>query len=253
VPRDARELRGAWASFQALRYADPPADLAGAVDHYWGVEWDLRGQPPYAQKVVPYPTVHLTFRDGEPLVTGPARRHVVRVLEGRGRVFGVAFRPGWFRPFLAGPVAALVGRTVPAAEVFGVGPHEETVEDFLRERLRPDPVAATVADIVAYVQRESHLTRADLLADAHGMSLRKLQRLFHEYVGLGPKWVIRRYRLHEVGERLAAGGGVSWAALAAELGYADQAHFVRDFTAMVGESPTSYAQRYPVAADRFNG
>ena len=74
MPRDARELRGAWASFQTIRYADPPPDLAGVVDHYWGVEWDLRGQPPYAQKVVPYPSVHLTLRDGEALVTGPARR-----------------------------------------------------------------------------------------------------------------------------------------------------------------------------------
>lgn len=34
-------------------------------------------------------------------------------------------------------------------------------------------------------------------------------------------------------------------ALAAELGYADQAHLTRDLTALVGESPTRYAQRYP--------
>lgn len=245
MPRDARELHGAWASFQSIRYADPPPDLAQAVDHYWGVEWDLRGQPPYRQKVVPYPCVHLTFRNGEALVTGPARRHLVRVLEGRGRVFGVAFRPGCFRPFLSGPTAALVGRSVPAADVFGAVPPEDAVEDFLRERLRPDPLAGTVAGIVARVRQDPGITRADLLADAHDMSLRRLQRLFHEYVGLGPKWVIRRYRLHEVSERLAAGATVSWAALAADLGYADQAHFVRDFTAMVGETPTSYAQRYP--------
>ena len=41
------------------------------------------------------------------------------------------------------------------------------------------------------------------------------------------------------------GGSIDWAGLAAELGYADQAHFTRDFTAMVGESPTVYAERYP--------
>lgn len=44
---------------------------------------------------------------------------------------------------------------------------------------------------------------------------------------------------------MATGAGIDWAWLAAELDYADQAHFTRDFTAMAGESPTRYAQRYP--------
>ena len=63
-------------------------------------------------------------------------------------------------------------------------------------------------------------------------------------MGINPKWVIRRYRLHEVTERLAKGAAIDWAGLAADLGYADQAHFVRDFTKMFGESPTQYALRY---------
>jgi AraC-like DNA-binding protein len=46
--------------------------------------------------------------------------------------------------------------------------------------------------------------------------------------------------------RLEAGGTVDWAALAFDLGYADQAHFSRDFTAILGEPPTRYALRYPV-------
>jgi AraC-like DNA-binding protein len=98
---------------------------------------------------------------------------------------------------------------------------------------------------VARIQAEPHLTRVDALADAAGLGVRRLQRLFAEYVGLGPKRVIRRYRLHEVGERLAAGAEIDWVGLATELGYADQAHFIRDFTAMIGESPTRYAERYP--------
>ena len=43
---------------------------------------------------------------------------------------------------------------------------------------------------------------------------------------------------------MAAGGAIDWAALAADLGYADQGHFIRDFTSMFGEPPTWYAQRY---------
>lgn len=50
--------------------------------------------------------------------------------------------------------------------------------------------------------------------------------------------MIRRYRLHEVTARMAAGGAIDWAALAADLGYADQGHFIRDFKSMFGEPAT---------------
>jgi transcriptional regulator GlxA family with amidase domain len=76
-------------------------------------------------------------------------------------------------------------------------------------------------------------------------SVRRLQRLFAEYVGVGPKWVIRRYRLREVTDRMERGAAVDRAGLAADLGCADQAHLTRDFAAVFGEPPTHYAARYP--------
>jgi AraC-like DNA-binding protein len=255
--RDARELRGAWATFQSHWYGVPAADLSPFVSGYWAAEWDLRGQEPYRQKIVPYPTVQLTFRDGDAVVRGPERGHVIRTLEGRGAVFGVTFRPGCFRPFLGASVATITGRSLSASAVFGrdlpmlASPKGEQatvqlVEELLRARLpEPDPLAEQAAAIVARIQAEPQLTRVDALARSAGLGVRRLQRLFAEYVGLGPKWVIRRYRLHEVSERLAAGVHIDWVRLAGELGYADQAHFIRDFTAMVGESPTRYAERYP--------
>jgi AraC-like DNA-binding protein len=256
--RDARELRGTWATFQRHWYGAPAANLTPFVSGYWAAEWDLRGQEPYRQKIVPYPNVHLSFRDGAALVRGPERGHVVRTLDGRGAVFGVTFRPGCFRPFLGASVSTITGRSLSAAAVFGpdlpaVTPQPgeapataRVVEAFLLARLpEPDPLAAQAAAIVARIEAEPQLTRVDALARAAGLGVRRLQRLFAEYVGLGPKWVIRRYRLHEVGERLASGADIDWVGLAGELGYADQAHFIRDFTAMVGESPTRYAERYP--------
>jgi hypothetical protein len=63
----------------------------------------------------------------------------------------------------------------------------------------------------------------------HAMSPRSLQRLFRRYVGVSPKWVLRRYQLHEAAERIAEGRDGGAAATAPELGYFDQAHFVRDF------------------------
>jgi AraC-like DNA-binding protein len=57
--------------------------------------------------------------------------------------------------------------------------------------------------------------------------------------------LLRRYRLHEVTERLATGTPIDWAALATDLGFADQAHLSRDFADLFGEPPTAYARRYP--------
>jgi AraC-like DNA-binding protein len=55
--------------------------------------------------------------------------------------------------------------------------------------------------------------------------------------------VIQRYRLHEAAEQLAAGATVNQFPLALDLGYSDQAHFARDFRALVGVSPAAYAKR----------
>ena len=79
-------------------------------------------------------------------------------------------------------------------------------------------------------------------AEGFSRSPRSLQRLFRTYVGVSPKWVIQRYRLHEAAEQLKNGGNIGQAALALSLGYTDQAHFVRDFKATVGTSPAAYAR-----------
>ena len=73
-----------------------------------------------------------------------------------------------------------------------------------------------------------------------GIGKRSIQRIFNEYVGVSPKWTIRRYRLHEVIEKVNSGGRPAWAELALELGYFDQAHFINDFRSIVGYSPTQY-------------
>jgi AraC-like DNA-binding protein len=74
------------------------------------------------------------------------------------------------------------------------------------------------------------------------ISKRTMQRLFSQYVGVSPKWVIKRYRLHDAAEQVASGSIEDWARLAAELGYFDQAHFIKDFKKLVGQTPGEYAR-----------
>lgn len=247
MTRDVRELAGAWRKFQRHAYPRPSPDLAPFVEHYWVVAWEYREA--YRQLIVPYPNVHLTFQDGRARVQGVCSGHQVRVLEGVGGVFGVAFRPGCFRPFLRTSVSTIRDRQFDAREVFDgefpEAPQVDSVERFLRARLpEPDATAERAANIVATIAANPALTRVDHLAEEVGTSVRALQRLFTEYVGIGTKWVIRRYRLHEVTQRLEQGAPISWADEAARLGYTDQAHFVRDFKTMFGEPPTWYAKRY---------
>ena len=80
------------------------------------------------------------------------------------------------------------------------------------------------------------------LVDRYGLNKRMLQRLFARYVGVSPKWVIQRYRLNEAAEQLANGESINQAELALNLGYSDQAHFIRDFKSIVGVSPAAYAR-----------
>jgi hypothetical protein len=69
---------------------------------------------------------------------------------------------------------------------------------------------------------------------------RSLQRLFSNYVGVSPKWVIQRFRLQEAVSHLSKNEPVDLAALAQALGFFDQAHLTRNFTRLVGCSPLAY-------------
>jgi transcriptional regulator GlxA family with amidase domain len=87
---------------------------------------------------------------------------------------------------------------------------------------------------------ERSLLRVDQVAERHDLSRRALERLFARYVGVGPKWVLARYRMHDAVSALDAGYAGSLADLAATYGWFDQAHFGRDFTALVGVPPRDY-------------
>jgi AraC-like DNA-binding protein len=232
--------------------------LAELVGHYWTVSWDLRGRDPHLQHTLPHPSVHLVAERDRSGIMGVLTGRFTRRLDGRGRAFGIRFRPAGFHPFLGRPVSTLTDRRIAVAKVFGVdgarlverllaaGDQAElaaTAEAFLLARLPdPDPTVALVNRVVAQIMAGPDITLVRELADRSGVATRRLQRLFATYVGVGPKWVIRRARLHEAVERLDRGDQVDLGFLARELGYFDQAHFAHDFRATVGDPPAAYAR-----------
>ncbi|MDX6743658.1 helix-turn-helix domain-containing protein [Actinocorallia sp. A-T 12471] len=248
---------GEMARHVVLERREPGPELAGFAEHHWVVRW--RVGEPYDAKVLSHPNVHLVFEPEGAFVYGVDRGVFVRHLTGAGHVLGVKFLPGGFRALYGGPIAELADRRVAAAEIFGasvdavntaiqgrsdIADMVADAEGFLVPLLpdAPDPQAGRAAELVARFTAEPSLFRVDDAADAAGLSVRALQRLFSDYVGASPKWVLRRARLHEVAARADAGADIDWPALAAALGYTDQSHLIRDFTATLGQSPTKYTK-----------
>jgi AraC-like DNA-binding protein len=240
----------------SLRRSPPAADLAHLVERHWVVRWDLGDRPPHRQEVVTHPCVNLVFEPHGAGVFGVQRRRDVRVLSGTGWAVGVKFRPGGFSGFLGRPVHEITDRALALRDVFG--PAGETLardaaarpapagklalaEAFLRARMPPpDPEVELVQAVVVDMLEVDPGSTVAEVARRHAVSTRTLQRLFRRHVGVGPKWVLRRYRLQEAAEQLAAGERSDWTRLALDLGYFDHAHFIRDFRAVVGRSPSEY-------------
>ncbi len=243
-------------------------DLAPWVENHWVLRWDLPAGVAYPSQVLPHPTCNLTVErgvrrpDAPPaavLVTGPVTRRFDVEITGSGWVWGVRFRPGGL-PALAGVDATrLAERTLAASEVLpaevvaaldalhDTGAPAETdrarVEATLRPLVtEPQPDQELVLALIAEMLADRTLVRVAQVTERHHLSTRRLQRLFARYVGVGPKWVLARYRMHDVVAALDAGHDGPLADLAAEHGWYDQAHFTRNFSALVGVTPARYRE-----------
>jgi AraC-like DNA-binding protein len=254
-PRGVLDPVAARARF-SLTLHPPSPELAGVVDRHWVVRWDLHGREPYTQDVLPHPCVNIVFEAERSGIFGITTRRFRRELTGAGAALGTRLRPGAFSmlsdleawrltdearplPELLGPPGRELEREVLAGHDVedGIAP----VEAFLRDRLRPlDPGALLVQEVIDGMLSAPLDTTVAELASSHGVVPRTLQRLFRRYVGVGPKWVLQRYRMHEAAERMLVDPDIDLARLALDLGYADQAHFGNDFHARTGRTPAAY-------------
>lgn len=215
---------------------------------------------PQCSEVLPYPSVHVVFEGADARIFGIVRKKFVRELKGAGEVFGIKFRPGMFRALcsvpshrvtdLRSPIALVPCGEELAHKVRGcTGPSERAAEcaDALSAMVgKPDPKAVLARDLVERLRVQCDLHTVAALSSASGHTERVLQRVFREFVGASPKWVVRRFRLQEAAE-LVSTTNQSIATVAANLGYFDQAHFVRDFKSVVRLSPTSFLRQARVA------
>lgn len=265
-PSGAGRARGLVSSRQsgsrvaAQGYLASP-DMRHLVEQYWAGSWDLREQPPHTTEMLGDPCVHLVFEEGpngtSSRLVGIWTRLWRRTLEGVGRVRGAKLRAGAVRSVVNEPATRFANRIVPLELLFGDCAELEknvlaadeaqgfgALEAWLRQRAARGAVDEVewAVSLVEQIRQHSEITSVAQLCDLTGDSVRGVQRLFRDYVGASPKWVIRRNRLQEVALRIESGEAPTLAALAAELGYSDHAHLARDFKRVVGKSPRAFAQ-----------
>lgn len=172
------------------------------------------------------------------------------------RVFGIRFKPEGTYPLFGLPAGELSGQTADVESVAGrrfrefchrlreqklVESRLALSDHFLQEQLRRREVERYYVQHAADLIRRTNgqITVDELAGNVH-ISRRQLEREFKQKIGLSPKRYSRIARLNEANRRLESGDVDSLTTLAYDSGYADQAHFIREFKAFTGENPTVF-------------
>ena len=252
-------------SFTIHRYG-APEQLRGLLRRYWIPVWDVPAPEQSVQKVLQYPVCLLITTPAYSRFGGPTRGLSRTVLEGRSWGFGAMFTPAAGSLLLGRPVSTITDQSIELDEVFpgltvklrelmaadpdDIGAHAEG-RTLVQERLEPllplGEESLLINDLTEAAETDPSITSVVELRRRFDLNERSLQRLCNRRLGFTPLWLIRRRRLHEAADRLRE-SSVSLADVAAELGYADQAHFSRDFKTATGMTPGEFA-RMNAAAD----
>lgn len=250
-----------------LREFAVPPNLQWAVNHIVLHEERLPERHEVLERVVPDGSLHLVFslcQGGSPLrLAGPSLRPATLVMRGHVRALSVKLNPGVALALFGTSAHELADRAVGWDEL--VAPGERSLPERLLEAGTDAARVALLAQVLPSMFDESdgaalrklrHATR--LLrgpqavaipdaADSVEISERRLQQLFQAHLGLSPRAWRRLARIHDCLRLLRRGEARSWAEVAAECGFSDQAHLCNEFRAICGLTPSQFAQRTEAA------
>lgn len=240
-----------------LRRYLPDPTIGSLVEQFWLVDWDLRGQPPHTQQNLPDPNMHLVISYQDTKVMGPVSKKFHYTMHERGKIIGVKFNLGVLVKRLPCPIDKAVDNEFKVGDIFEFN-QQKLIENTLNAKsdeaavaylsqelnnsmIQLDPLIIKVQSLAQRIKNNNEINRVEQLAKLSHISVRNIQRLFKTYVGLPPKWLIRKYRLHHALEILD-NKELSLAELATVLDYADQSHLIRDFNEFLSITPKQYAQ-----------
>ncbi|HEX8358932.1 MAG TPA: helix-turn-helix domain-containing protein [Longimicrobium sp.] len=231
-------------------HAPPPA-LAGRVECLWTMCSEGTLAAPVLNRVLPDGCMDLVFDFGEPrgYAVGAMTRALPVSMAGHVEVLGVRFRPGGAA--LPVPAGELTDRDA-ALDELGLGELGARVLEAGSARAAlpvlagvlaalppraPEPVAVAAW---AHLRSTAGALPVRELAAQLGVGERRLQRIFHQHVGLTPKEAARVARLNAALALLREGPELPLGRVALRAGYYDQAHFNREFARLVGLAPHAW-------------
>lgn len=236
-----------------FRTIAPPARLASFIEHLWIIHWDGIRDHYDAHEVMHRPFVDIFLSAQGSGIQGTFRGKRTYSAAGRGRILGARFRPGAFHAFWPGRMSDLqdkivpLGRVFPWADMAGIESilalDDEAAIAALVARLSPppaDPRLALVEAVITAVELNDEMRTVAAVAKAFGKSERWLQQLFRDYLGIGLKWLLQRQRLLTAAKHIRETSEPDWVAIAYDLGYSSQQHFITDFRAVLGVTPVQY-------------
>lgn len=253
-----------------MKYSEvrPSLALAEHIECFWSLQSDGDATDLPPQRIFPDGCVELIVNLADPFAerapNGLARqpKHIVVgqmehpleiVATGRVHLLGVRFQPHGARKILGLPMSELSGRIVPVDDLhreLGAAARSACDVADSRERLgiieaamqrratQGKQVDATVRETLKWLLKTDGVTSVEYLTAAAGVSRRQLERKFKEWVGLTPKTLARILRFQRV-FKAQQNGAANWAEIAAECGYFDQSHLIRDFRQFAGDCPSA--------------
>ena len=177
--------------------------------------------------------------------------------DGGAECVQVDFTPLGAYRFFGGAVVDLAARMIGIGDVLGADGARlrerlgatsgwqrrfDIVEDFVTDRANHLP-SPELEFAYRQLARSGGGIRIATLAEEIGWSRKHLVDRFRSEFGLGPKSLARMMRFHRACGMARTGTSSGWAGIAADSGFADQAHLVREFAAFAGEPPTAWARR----------
>jgi len=268
-----------------MRYMEhvPIPALADVVECLWTLEGHARELAEPAQPILPDGRSEMILHFGDPfervdegaadrqpplIFAGQLTRRLVLQPTGRVAVLGVRFRPDGAGVFVRAPLRELVGQTIDIAEAApALAQAARQVRDaagtldqamaLMQTTLAASaqrPVDRRVVHAVRAIDASGGSIGIDRLARSMGTTRRHLERLFLDRVGIPPKRLARLTRFQRAVSVLErAGTGPRGAETAHACGYADQAHFVRDFRELADCTPSAHLLQRAELTGFFTG